>query len=182
MGREGPGLPVSWAGGWRKPIRGRRRWSGGSGSFPPGTLAAPSSVLRVHLTPADLPPRPIAKVGDSWAQGEEMGQRTQSSDRGARLGDNCSYYSELRLNQAQPPARLGDALLTGWRWMEVPLSPILPPLASCQTRGQLLSRQDGHAARHPGCPSCFGHCSPAVTITRLDINNSLALVYICLTS
>lgn len=127
MGREGPGLPVSWAGGWRKPICGRRRWSGGSGSFPPGTLAAPSSVLRVHLTPADLPPRPIAKVGDSWAQGEEMGQRTQSSDRGARLGDNCSYYSELRLNQAQPPARLGDALLTGWRWMEVPLSPILPP-------------------------------------------------------
>lgn len=45
----------------------------GVGVSPPGTLAAPSSVLRVHLTRADLPLRPIAKVGDNWAQGEERG-------------------------------------------------------------------------------------------------------------
>lgn len=63
VGREGP-PPGSWAGGWwRKPVSGRRRWRGGGGRLPPGTLAAPNSELRVHLTPADLPPRPFAKVG-----------------------------------------------------------------------------------------------------------------------
>lgn len=57
--------------------------------------------------------------------------------------------------------------------------------------GQLLSRQDGHTARHPdpgaraywlAACTAWAIRSLAFTITRLDINNSRALVYICLTS
>lgn len=123
----------------------------------------------LHLIPADLPPHPIAKTGGPLGLEKGKGQRTQGSDGRCQARRQLFQFFRAKA-QLRPASRPVGGRFANW--MEMDGSARAPGIVSGP--GQLLSRQDGHSARHPdpsvraaGCPR-----RPGDSLSRLHNNPS----------
>lgn len=116
--------------------------------------------------------------------GSEKGEGSEPrADKGsARRGDNCSHYLELRPKPSLQPGRGAVA-----KWMEMDGGALSPRR---RVRPGAITVPPGWTQCLPPWPWRAGPLATSAArairsfaraITRLDINNSPALVYICLT-